>query len=248
MSHVPRFALTSSRRLVLASRRYAHQDSGPAAERASGKRTLVRSDKGKRKQVEDTGIAGPDEVRSLLPTAESSSSTAGRAASSSSGRPNGFSATSSPYSTSSDSPADRQDEQQPPHDSDSEPGAFAGSESLLSLTPFAHHRQHFESRFTDGWSGGSSSSSGSSSSAGEQGSEANLPVPSPSPGVSTQHPFDTFRFVSGLESADFPYGVAVEIMRATKGILIMEQERAANELVAKGDLENVCTTSTFSIV
>lgn len=54
-----------------------------------------------------------------------------------------------------------------------------------------------------------------------------------------RHAFSTYRIVDRLERAGFETPVAQVFMRATKQLLLHEEQRAASELVAKSDLENV---------
>ncbi|GAA6013872.1 hypothetical protein JCM10207_008219 [Rhodosporidiobolus poonsookiae] len=51
-------------------------------------------------------------------------------------------------------------------------------------------------------------------------------------------PFSTHRFVRRLEDAGIEHEMAVELMKATKGLLVREEERAREELLSKQDLEN----------
>ncbi|BGP16285.1 hypothetical protein JCM10213_008265 [Rhodosporidiobolus nylandii] len=51
-------------------------------------------------------------------------------------------------------------------------------------------------------------------------------------------PFSTHRFVRRLEDANVPRGMAEELMKATKALLIREEERARGELLSRQDLEN----------
>lgn len=66
-----------------------------------------------------------------------------------------------------------------------------------------------------------------------------LPPPSPHPTPLPRVPFSTHTFVRRLESADVHRGLATEMMKATRSLLLLHEERAANELLSRADLENV---------
>lgn len=59
--------------------------------------------------------------------------------------------------------------------------------------------------------------------------------PSPVPTV----PFSTHRFVRRLEENHVPRELATELMKATRQLLLREEERARAELLGRADLENV---------
>lgn len=68
---------------------------------------------------------------------------------------------------------------------------------------------------------------------------SDLPPPSPHPSPLPRVPFSTHTFVRRLESADVHRGLATEIMQATRSLMLLHEERAANELLSRADLENV---------
>jgi len=85
----------------------------------------------------------------------------------------------------------------------------------------------------------------------ESPSEALLSLSIPKAGPSTlplhdptatlpysNHPFHTYKFVTQLSDHGFDKGAAEAIMQGTKSLLMIEETRAANELVAKGEMEN----------
>lgn len=88
----------------------------------------------------------------------------------------------------------------------------------------------------------SSASSSPSDSQPPTSSEAGFLPSLPSHSISlplTRHPFNTNRFVAALErTGEFKRETAVELMRATKALIIRAEDRAARELVPKADLEN----------
>ncbi|GAA5856820.1 hypothetical protein JCM8547_008858 [Rhodosporidiobolus lusitaniae] len=51
-------------------------------------------------------------------------------------------------------------------------------------------------------------------------------------------PFSTHRFVRKLEDAGVPQGMAEELMKATREMLLREEEKARRELLSRQDLEN----------
>ncbi|GAA5960762.1 hypothetical protein JCM21900_006862 [Sporobolomyces salmonicolor] len=51
-------------------------------------------------------------------------------------------------------------------------------------------------------------------------------------------PFSTHRFVRRLEDADVPRGMATELMKATRNLLLREEERVRADLLSRQDLEN----------
>lgn len=68
-----------------------------------------------------------------------------------------------------------------------------------------------------------------------------MPLPHPHAAMDSlplRHPFNTAHFVAALESSDFDRAVSEAFMRATKQMLISEQERSLSNLVGKQDLEN----------
>ncbi|GAA5911855.1 hypothetical protein JCM5296_004540 [Sporobolomyces johnsonii] len=51
-------------------------------------------------------------------------------------------------------------------------------------------------------------------------------------------PFSTHRFVRRLEDSDVPRGMATELMKATRNLLLREEERIRADLLSRQDLEN----------
>lgn len=52
-------------------------------------------------------------------------------------------------------------------------------------------------------------------------------------------PFSTHRFVRRLEENQVPRELATELMKATRQLLLREEERASGKLLGRADLENV---------
>lgn len=92
----------------------------------------------------------------------------------------------------------------------------------------------------------SSSSSSNSQPSSPDGTDLVLPSPSAGfPPIPTHYisvpriPFSTHSFVRSLENASVPRGMAEELMRTTKELLIREEERARADLLSRQDVENV---------
>ncbi|BGP48226.1 hypothetical protein JCM10450v2_004098 [Rhodotorula kratochvilovae] len=51
-------------------------------------------------------------------------------------------------------------------------------------------------------------------------------------------PFSTHRFVRDLEEAGVPRGLATDLMKATRDLLVQQEERALNEVLNRQELEN----------
>lgn len=52
-------------------------------------------------------------------------------------------------------------------------------------------------------------------------------------------PFSTHRFVRQLEQNDVKRGMAIELMKATRELLLVHEDRARGTLLGRQDLENV---------
>lgn len=52
-------------------------------------------------------------------------------------------------------------------------------------------------------------------------------------------PFSTHRFVRDLEGAGVPRGLATDLMKATRDLLLRQEERAQEEVLSRQELENV---------
>lgn len=57
-------------------------------------------------------------------------------------------------------------------------------------------------------------------------------------------PFSTHRFVRDLEHAEVPRQLATDLMKATRDLLLREEERAQQELLNRQDMENVSLSVT----
>lgn len=115
---------------------------------------------------------------------------------------------------------------EPPHKI---PGGSPSATELMSLEPFshAHHRRDHHSH--------------SHGDHHQQGSMDGLPMPMPHAildGLHLRHPFNTHNFVAALEASSFDRHVSEAFMRATKSILVSEEEHSLSNLVGKQDLEN----------
>lgn len=111
-------------------------------------------------------------------------------------------------------------------------GSRSATEVLMSLEPYDHrggggHHHHHQNQ--DGQS------------RRHNGPLPGVPLPHPHAvmdALPLRHPFNTAKFVSALEEAQFDRSVSEAFMRATKYMLISEQERSLSNLVGKQDLEN----------
>lgn len=110
-------------------------------------------------------------------------------------------------------------------------GSKSATEVLMSLEPY--HSQSNGSHEDQGYQQNSQQA--------QAGPIEGVPLPHPHAIIDSlplRHPFNTADFVAALEAAGHSRPVAEAFMRATKHLLISEEEHSLANLVGKQDLEN----------